>query len=157
MSWRNPHLWYITVMMIVLAVFYYLPSLNMPHDLHRSLFSIPVLYAAYRFRIKGVIAIASISMLIFLYRALFVSPYPYALLRAIIFVIGLWFSGFFFATALNTIAKRKQAEGSIDANLVCRLGANTMVILTLSSNTISQEVLKSIAEEIFSMLETQLN
>lgn len=54
-------------------------------------------------------------------------------------------------------AKRKQAEGSIDANLVCRLGANTMVILTLSSNTISQEVLKSIAEEIFSMLETQLN
>jgi len=74
-GWRNPHLWYITVIMIVLAVFYYLPNiitlmggevpnwviLNMPHDLHRSLFSIPVLYAAYKFRIKGVIVIVSIS------------------------------------------------------------------------------------------------
>jgi len=123
-GWRNPHLWYITVIMIVLAVFYYLPNiitlmggevpnwviLNMPHDLHRSLFSIPVLYAAYKFRIKGVIVIVSISMLIFLPRALFISPYSYALLRPIIFIIGLWFSGFFFAIALNNITERKKAE-----------------------------------------------
>jgi len=65
-GWRNPHLLYVTIMMIVLAIFYYLPSiitfvggespawfiLNMPHDLHRALFFIPVLYAAYRFRMK---------------------------------------------------------------------------------------------------------
>jgi len=108
MSWRNPHLWYITVMMMVLAVFYYLLNLNIPHDLHRSLFFIPVLYAAYRFRIKGVIVIASISMLIFLPRALFISPYPYALIRPVVFVVGLFFSGFFFAVALNTIDRRKQ-------------------------------------------------
>jgi len=87
--------------------------LNMPHDLYRSLFFIPVLYAAHRFRMKGVIATTVISMLIFLPRALFISPYLSSLIRSIVFIIGLWFSGFFFATALNAIAKRKQAEGRI--------------------------------------------
>ncbi|MCK4277977.1 MAG: diguanylate cyclase [Desulfurellaceae bacterium] len=121
-GWRNPHLWYITIIMIVLAVLYYLPGiitfmggeapnwfiLNMPHDLHRALFFIPVLYAAYRFRMKGVIVITVILMLIFLPRALFISPYPFSLIRSILFIVGLYFSGFFFAIALNAITKRKK-------------------------------------------------
>jgi len=82
--------------------------LNMPHDLYRSLFFIPVLYAAHRFRMKGVIATTVISMLIFLPRALFISPYLSSLIRSIVFTIGLWFLGFFFATALNAIDKQKK-------------------------------------------------
>ncbi len=122
-GWRNPHLWYITVIMIVLAIFYYLSSiitfmggeapncfiLNMPHDLHRSLFFIPVLYAAYKFRVKGVIVINLFLMLIFLPRALFISPYSFPLIRSILFIVGFYFSGFFFAIALNAISKRKKA------------------------------------------------
>jgi len=124
---KRNHLLYITIMMVVLSIFYYLSSiialvggeapnwfiLNMPHDLHRSLFFIPVLYAAYKFRIKGTIVTTVISLLIFLPRALFISPYPYALIRPIVFTIGLWFSGFFLAMALNAIAERKQAEKNL--------------------------------------------
>ena len=86
------------------------PIFNIPHGLHRGLFFIPMLYAAYKFRVKGVIVIALFSMLIFLPRALFISPYPYALLRAIMFVIVLWSSGFCLAMALNATTMRKQAE-----------------------------------------------
>lgn len=86
---------------------------NTSHDLHRSLFFIPMLYVAYRFRIKGVIVIALISMLIFLPRSLFISPYPVPLIRPMIFVVGLWFSGLFLALALNAIAERKQAEENL--------------------------------------------
>jgi len=93
--------------------------LNMPHDLYRSLFFIPVLYAAHRFRIKGVIATTVISMLIFLPRALFISPYLSSLIRSIVFIIGLWFSGFFFTIALNAITKRKKAAEKLrEANII---------------------------------------
>jgi len=121
-GWRNPHLGYITVIMIVIAIFYYLPSIItfmggevpnwviFPYDLHRSLFFIPMLYAAYKFRVKGVVVITVISMLIFLPRALFISPYSYALVRPIIFIIGLSLLGFFLAISLNNIAERKKAE-----------------------------------------------
>ncbi len=118
---------YITIMMVVLSIFYYLSSIitlvglkapnwfifNMPHDLHRSLFFIPVLYAAYRFRIKGTIVTTVISLLVFLPRALFISPYPYTLIRPVVFTVGLWFSGFFFAMALNATDERKQAEKNL--------------------------------------------
>ena len=99
--WRNPHLWYVIIMMIACSIFYYLDSIidfmgwtnpqwsifYTVHDLHRFLFLIPVLYAAYIFRVRGAIAVALISIPIFLPRALFISPYPDALLRPILFSI----------------------------------------------------------------------
>ena len=77
---RNPHLWYVAVITMACSIFYYLstiidfmgwpnPRWNIfytVHDLHRLLFVIPVLYATYIFRVKGVIVIASISILLFL-------------------------------------------------------------------------------------------
>jgi PAS domain S-box-containing protein len=95
------------------------------------LFFIPVLYAAHRFRIKGVIAITVISMLIFLPRALFISPYLSSLIRSIVFIIGLWFSGFFFTIALNAITERKKAAEKLKhINLVLRAirGVNWLVV-----------------------------
>ncbi len=109
---RNLHLLYIAIIIIALALFYYFPNINILHDVHRILFFIPVLYAAYKFRIKGVIVTTVISLLVFLPRCLFFSPYPVqlSLIRSIVFIIGLWFLGFFFATALNITGKLKEAE-----------------------------------------------
>jgi len=57
------------------------------HDVHRLLFLIPIIYAAYVFGIKATIIIAIISLIIFLPRALFVSTYPDALARMLIFIL----------------------------------------------------------------------
>jgi len=73
---RNPHIWYITAIMAACLVIYYVDSiidlvgwpkiqwgfLYTVHDLHRLLFLIPVLYAAYIFRMRGVIVTVLILM-----------------------------------------------------------------------------------------------
>ncbi len=126
-AWRNPHTWYITAIMIVCSIFYYLDTiielLGWPkswwdmlytvHDLHRLLFFIPVLYAAYIFRVRGVIVTALILILIFLPHAMFISPYPEALLRAMVFVIIIGGVGILVAKLLNSITERKQAEEAL--------------------------------------------
>jgi signal transduction histidine kinase len=57
------------------------------HELHRLLFLIPIIYTAYIFRVKGALISTLVSFLIFLPRALFISPYPDPLLRVIIFIV----------------------------------------------------------------------
>ena len=57
------------------------------HDIHRILFLIPICYAGYTARIKGAIIVTLVSLVIFLPRAFFISPYPDPLLRMILFII----------------------------------------------------------------------
>jgi signal transduction histidine kinase len=123
-AWRNPHLWYITIIMMACSAFYYLDTIinfmGWPnpqwgifytvHDLHRLLFLIPVFYAARVFRLRGAIVIALITMLVFLPRAIFISPYPDALLRPIIFFIGLSIIGVLIALQFDAIDDRKVKE-----------------------------------------------
>jgi len=125
--WENAHLWYIALIMMACSVFYYLDSiadalgwatpqssiLSMPHDFHRFLFAIPVLYASYIFRIRGAVITALISMAIFLPRALFISPYPNPLLRPLFFCIVIGMVGVFGAKLLDEITARKKAEEAL--------------------------------------------
>jgi PAS domain S-box-containing protein len=122
--WRDARFWYITVLMIVCSVFYYMDVivdfggwLNLHwgllytvHDLHRALFLIPIVYAAYVFKVRGVIVTTSLSLLIFLPRALFVSPYPDPLLRAVISTVIMGIVGIMVAVLLNAISERKKLE-----------------------------------------------
>lgn len=124
---RNPHIWYITAIMAACLVIYYVDSiidlvgwpkiqwgfLYTVHDLHRLLFLIPVLYAAYIFRVRGVIVTVLILILIFLPRAMFASPYPDALLRSVIFVIIIGGIGILLSRLLDNITERKQAEETL--------------------------------------------
>ena len=57
------------------------------HDPHRMLFLIPILYSSYYFRLRGALLANVMSLLIFLPRAFFISPYPDATLRMVAFVI----------------------------------------------------------------------
>jgi PAS domain S-box-containing protein len=98
--WRNHHIWYIAILMIVCSILYYLDVIldfvGLPnpgwsvfliaHDWHLLLFSIPLLYAAYIFRIRGIAIIGVILVLIFIPRAIFTAPYLEPLLRAAVFL-----------------------------------------------------------------------
>jgi len=128
--WRNPHTWYITAVMIGCSIFYYLDAiialmgwtkpqwgiLYEPHDLHRLLFFIPVLYTACIFRVRGVIVISLISLLVFLAHALFISSYPEPLIRAIAFVIVIGGVGILLSRLLDNITERKQMEEELVAH-----------------------------------------
>lgn len=96
---RNPHLWIIAVLMAIFTLSYYAEQLNIDwlpfghrffteeyiHDIHRLLFLIPMLYCAIIFRFKGALVIAVITLCIVLPRALFFSPHPDPILRALVF------------------------------------------------------------------------
>lgn len=125
--WKNPHFWYITTIMIACTIFYYLDTilelirwpkpqwevLYTVHDLHRLLFFIPVVYAAYIFRVKGAITTTLISMLIFLPRAILISPYPEPILRPIAFVIVLGGISILVSKLLDDITEIKEAKQAL--------------------------------------------
>lgn len=112
---RNPHIWYITAIMIACSMLYYLDvildhaELATPNwmvyfitrDLHLVLFAIPLLYAAYVFRIKGIAIITGISMLLFAPRAVFTAPYLDPFFRAVIFTVFIAILGILIAHIQN--------------------------------------------------------
>ncbi|MCX5848027.1 MAG: PAS domain S-box protein [Deltaproteobacteria bacterium] len=122
--WRNKSFWHITGLMVACSVFYYMDVIinlggwvNLHwkifytvHDLHRALFLIPVMYATYEFRMKGIIITSFLSLLVFLPRALVVSPYPDPLLRALIFMVSMVIMGVLLSKLLNNISERKKLE-----------------------------------------------
>jgi len=54
---------------------------------HSLLFLIPIAYAGYTARIKGAVIVTMVTFIIFLPRALFVSPFPDPILRMVVFTI----------------------------------------------------------------------
>jgi PAS domain S-box-containing protein len=83
------------------------------HDLHRALFLIPVMYATYEFRMKGIIVTSFLSLIVFLPRALIVSPYPNPVLRSLIFTVSMVIMGVLLSKLLNNISERKKLEQSL--------------------------------------------
>jgi len=98
---RDRHFYILLAFFIVCALFYYFGELASlfgweslrweifytVHDLHRLIFLVPILYSSYYYGSRGALLANISSLLIFLPRAFFVSPYPDATLRMIAFVI----------------------------------------------------------------------
>ena len=82
------------------------------HDWQRLCFFAPVMYACYYFRTKAMLAVTVASLGVFLPRALFVSPYPDALTRAIIFAVAVG-AVCFLMTAARSKLSQQPADGSI--------------------------------------------
>ncbi len=80
------------------------------HDIQRLLFIAPILYAAYFFRTKGALFVTLASFLVFLPRALIVSPYPDPLLRAGLFTLVAGIVGVLVGVARNGVEQRRQLE-----------------------------------------------
>jgi len=80
------------------------------HDLHRMLFLAPIVYAAYHFRVKGAVIVTVAAFLTFLPRSLFISPYPYPMLRMLLFVLPAGAVGTFVAIVCNWREQKARLE-----------------------------------------------
>jgi len=54
------------------------------------------------------------------------------------------------------LARRSQPEGSIEGNVACRPGAGALVTIALSSDTVTDDALKTLAEQVFSAIAAEL-
>ena len=98
---KDKHFYVLLAFFIACTVFYYFGELvtlfgwatlrwdvfYTVHDPHRMLFLVPILYSAYYYRLRGALLANIVSLIIFLPRAFFISPYPDATLRMVAFVI----------------------------------------------------------------------
>lgn len=95
------HFWAIATLVTLLATSYYweeifgsqwLPSVTSMlsteyvHDLHRSLFLIPMIYAATVFHLRGAVVMSMLTIIIILPRSIALSPHHDSVLRTAIFV-----------------------------------------------------------------------
>ncbi|MDD4873874.1 MAG: ATP-binding protein [Dehalococcoidales bacterium] len=125
---RSPHFWAIAALFVIGIFSYYVaqtPISNWPlfntsyftgvHDLQRTLFFIPIVYAAVVFRMRGGL-IASLAFLcIVLPRALIYSPYPDPLLRALLFVGFATFISLLIALQLNSMEQERKANDELNS------------------------------------------
>ena len=80
------------------------------HDVHRLLFLAPIIYAAYVFGIKATVIITIISLMTFLPRALFISPYPDPLVRMVVFTLIAGIMGYLTAIVRRESERRAHLE-----------------------------------------------
>jgi len=57
------------------------------HDFHRALFLFPLVYAGYIFGVRVALTLSILTMMLFLPRAIFISPYPDPILRMLLFML----------------------------------------------------------------------
>jgi DNA-binding winged helix-turn-helix (wHTH) protein len=121
-SRRNVHHFVVIVLLfIICTLFYYFGELidfaNWSalrwqffydvHDVQRFLFLIPIIYAGYFFGVKVMLTVTGCSLIAFLPRAMFISPFPNAMIRAMSFII--------FFSAFNTFIMKIQRDASNNA------------------------------------------
>ncbi len=80
------------------------------HDAHRLLFLAPIIYAAYVFGVKATVMITIISLMTFLPRGLFISPYPDPLARMLVFTLIAGIMGYLTAIVRRESERRTRLE-----------------------------------------------
>lgn len=121
---RNPHFWYIVILIIACSVLVYLDFIldfmNMPtpqwhiilttHELYLFLFSIPILYAAYVFGLAGVLITGVAALLLTSAPDVLLPGYhPEHLLTETSFIVFVSVMGILIA---HVQSRRSQAEES---------------------------------------------
>ncbi|MFC2050234.1 PAS domain-containing protein [Chloroflexota bacterium] len=122
--WRNSHLWYIVILMIACSILIYLDfildfmNLSSPgwhvflttHELYLFLFSIPLLYAAYVFGLRGIlIGGVTVILLNSVPDIMLIGYQPQQLLMEVSFIAFVSIIGILIAHVQN---RRTQAEES---------------------------------------------
>jgi len=121
---RSKHFWIIAALMAVLTLVYYAgytPLANLgsfftdafPHDLHRTLFLIPVIYAALTFRMRGALGASFVFLCVVLPRT-FYSPYTDPLVRPLLFVLFTVFIGVLTARLIERVEKEEEAHAELN-------------------------------------------
>ncbi len=83
------------------------------HDVHRLFFLIPISYAGYTAGKKASLIVTLVSLLLFLPRAFFISPYPDPLLRMVIFVVFAGILGWLVGALKEQLLKARKLENAM--------------------------------------------
>jgi len=83
------------------------------HDIHRLFFLIPVIYAGYVFRIRWSLVVTFAAFLVFLPRALFISPFSDPLTRIILFTLLSGIVGTLTGLFRNESERRSALENTV--------------------------------------------
>ncbi|MFC1985834.1 hypothetical protein ACFLUK_00470 [Chloroflexota bacterium] len=83
------------------------------HDIHRLLFLAPIIYTAYYYGMRATVIITIVALMIFLPRAIFISPYPDPLLRMILFTAAAGTIGCLVAAVRRESEQRKKLESML--------------------------------------------
>lgn len=123
---RSPHFWIITALMALCTFLYYVDQTPLAgispfnssfftgvHDAIRTLFFIPIIYAALLFRIRGSLSASFAFFCVVLPRALLFSPYSDPLLRPLLFVFFAVLISLLLAAQLNLVEKEKKARAEL--------------------------------------------
>ena len=121
---RSPHFWIIAALMAVLTLVYYAEYTPLaqfgsfftdafPHDLHRTLFLIPIIYAAITFRARGTLGASFVFLCVVLPRT-FHSPYADPLVRPLLFVLFTTFLGVLTAMLIDRVEKEEKAHAELN-------------------------------------------
>jgi len=121
---RSPHFWIIAALMAIITLVYYAgytPLANLgsfftdafPHDLHRTLFLIPIIYAALTFRMRGALGASFVFLCVVLPRT-FYSPYTDPLVRPLLFVLFTAFLGVLTAMLIDGVEKEERAHAELN-------------------------------------------
>jgi signal transduction histidine kinase len=121
---RSPHFWIIAALMAIFTLVYYAgytPLANLgsfftdafPHDLHRTLFLIPIIYTALTFRVRGALVASFVFLGIVLPRT-FYSPYADPLVRPLLFVLFTVFLGILTAMLIDAVEKEEKAHAELN-------------------------------------------
>ncbi|MBC8274434.1 MAG: PAS domain S-box protein [Chloroflexi bacterium] len=123
--WRNPHLWYIVILMIACLMLHYLDfildfmNLSSPewhvvlttHELYLFLFSIPLLYAAYVFGLRGVLISGVTAIVLNSVPDVMLTGYhPQQLLTGASFIVFVSIMGILIAHVQNRRAQAEESE-----------------------------------------------
>ena len=161
---RSPHFWIIVVIMAVLTLIYYAGHTPLaqigsfftdafPHDLHRTLFLIPIIYASLTFRVRGVLSTSFLLLCVVLPRTSF-SPYADPLVRPLLFVLFAAFLGALTARLIDQVEKEEKARAELNiahqelSAYVQQLKENQEQLMQAEKLTSLGQMAASIAHEI---------
>jgi len=159
---RSPHFWIIVAIMAVLALLYYAEYTPLaqfggfftdafPHDLHRTLFLIPIIYAALTFRVQGALGASFVFLCVVLPHAFLYSPHSAPLLRPLLFVLVAAFIGVLTAMLTDRVEKEERVRIKLNIayqELVRRLRENEEQLIQAEKLTSLGQMAASIAHEI---------
>jgi two-component system NtrC family sensor kinase len=110
-----------------------------PHDLHRTLFLIPVIYAALTFRVRGALGTSFIFLCIVLPRTFF-SPYADPLIRPLLFVLFIAFVGVLTAMLIDRVEKVEEVVRHLRESQEQLIHAEKLTSLGQMSASIAHEI-----------------
>ena len=158
---RSLHFWIIAAIMAILTLVYYAGHTPLaqfgsfftdafPHDLHRTLFLIPIIYAAVAFRVRGALGASLVLLCIMLPRTLY-SPYADPLVRPLIFALFTVFMGMLAGMLINWIDREERVRIKLSTayqEVVRRLRENEEQLIQAEKLTSLGQMAASIAHEI---------